>query len=411
MPEVPKRNTSRRQPAYRVSVSAPVALVLLFLLLVLVASMALDVPSNLWSQPGLSELRSEVMAALGLPTPPGPSTAAPLPTPSSPAGGLQAPSVGTWYQVYFTDPKYPDKPNERGEGIDRHLVALINQARHTVDVAAYELDLETVAQALLQAKQRGVAVRLVTDTDNLEEKVIQQLKQSGIPVVDDKRGAIMHNKFIVIDRRYVWTGSWNLTVNCTYRNNNNAIWIDSEALARTYSDKFSQMFDNRRFGPSRPPTAQTQLTIAGTRIENYFSAEDRISERLAPLLRSAQKSIRFLAFSFTDDTLGQILIERAKAGVSVSGVMEQRGADTEHSEYATLRKAGIDVLLDGNPYVMHHKIFVIDESIVVLGSYNFSANADKDNDENILFIYNRDIARQYLDEFERVRKRAAEAKS
>lgn len=408
---MPKRNTSRRQPGYRVSVSAPIALALLFVLLVLVASMALDVPRNLWSQPGLSELRGEVMASVGLPTPPAPATAAPWPTPSSPPGAMQAPSAGTWYQVYFTDPKYPDKPNERGEGIDRHLVALINQAGHSIDVAAYELDLETVAQALLRAKQRGVTVRLVTDTDNLEEKVIQQLKQSGIPVVDDKRGAIMHNKFVVIDGRYVWTGSWNFTVNCTYRNNNNAIWIDSEALARTYSEKFSQMFDKRRFGPSRPPTVQTQLTIAGTRVENYFSAEDRISERLAPLLKGAQKSIRFLAFSFTDDTLGKILIERAKAGVSVSGVMEQRGADTEHSEYGPLRNAGIDVLLDGNPYVMHHKVFVVDESIVVLGSYNFSANADKDNDENILFIYNRDIARQYLDEFERVRKRAAEAKS
>ncbi len=45
--------------------------------------------------------------------------------------------------------------------------------------------------------------------------------------MDDQRGPIMHNKFVVVDNSAVWTGSWNFTDGDTYRLNNNAIKIMS----------------------------------------------------------------------------------------------------------------------------------------------------------------------------------------
>ena len=56
---------------------------------------------------------------------------------------------------------------------------------------------------------------------------------------------------------------------------------------------------------------------------------------------------------------------------------------------------------DGNPGVMHHKVILIDDDIVVTGSFNFSANADDSNDENVVVLRNKDIAALYLQEFER----------
>ena len=64
----------------------------------------------------------------------------------------------------------------------------------------------------------------------------------------------------------------------------------------------------------------------------------------------------------------------------------------------------MDVLRDGNEGLMHHKVMIIDKSIVVMGSYNFTNSAETKNDENLLVIYSEEIAAQFLAEFQRVYK-------
>lgn len=313
------------------------------------------------------------------------------------------PPSGDWYSLYFTTPRYPDKAEYHYGGIDEKLIPVIDRATKTIDLAAYEFDLENVAHALVRAKGRGVTVRMVTDTDNVDEAGVQILKKAKIKVVEDNRSAIMHNKFLVIDGEWVWTGSWNLTVNCTYRNNNNAILIHSPALARNYQTKFNAMFEDQQFGPSRKSgTTTPQLTINGVRVDNYFAPEDKVGSKLVDLVKGAKKSIHFLAFSFTSSDLGQAMRTQAKKGVEVRGVFETRGSDTQYSEYEAMRKAKLDVLTDGNPYTMHHKVIIIDGEIVAFGSYNFTTNADQSNDENLLIIYSPEIAAQFEAEFQRV---------
>ncbi len=416
----PKRSPTPRSAAAR---GLP-GLIVLVALTLLVASAMAGVPTGLWAQPGFAELRGGLLQgqALAATPSPRPPQAAVIPSlvqttqpPSTPEPAQAAGPVTTvgsqgWYHVYFTGPHYPDQASDHKGGIDGRLVDLIASAKRQVDVAAYELDLDTVADALLAANARGVAVRLVTDSDNLEEKAAQRLKQGGIRVVDDQRGAIMHDKFVVVDSKYVWTGSWNLTVNCTYRNDNNAVQIDSEALAGNYAAEFAEMFGGHEFGPRSPAdTAAPQINVEGTLVENYFAPEDHAMDHIIAAVRQARKSVRFMAFSFTDQDLGQALIARAKAGVEVSGVVEKRGSDTEYCQMAPLTRAGLEVLTDGNPYVLHHKVLIIDEQVVVTGSFNFTESADRDNDENVLIIHNADIARLYLEEYQRVRQRALDA--
>ena len=111
-----------------------------------------------------------------------------------------------------------------------------------------------------------------------------------------------------------------------------------------------------------------------------------------------------MAFSFTNDLIGKAMIARAKAGVSVAGVFEKTGSETQYSEFGPMRKAKLDVLQDGNPYVMHHKVIIIDGRTVIFGSFNFTNNADKDNDENLLIIDDPVLARAFEAEFLRVRE-------
>ncbi len=126
-------------------------------------------------------------------------------------------------------------------------------------------------------------------------------------------------------------------------------------------------------------------------------------EHILTAINSAQKSVYFLAYSFTSDELAQALIERAQAGVKVEGVFdEDQYHSNEGTELDRLKSAGLDVRLDSNPRLMHHKVIIIDDQVVITGSYNFSYNAEHNNDENTLIIHNQALAGQYLAEFQKI---------
>jgi phosphatidylserine/phosphatidylglycerophosphate/cardiolipin synthase-like enzyme len=72
------------------------------------------------------------------------------------------------------------------------------------------------------------------------------------------------------------------------------------------------------------------------------------------------------------------------------------------TEYDFFKQAGLDVFIDGNEGQMHHKTMIIDGQIVLTGSYNFSRSAEISNDENVIIIYNEDIAGFFLKEFQRM---------
>ena len=321
--------------------------------------------------------------------------------------GTQA---GDWYEVYFTDPKYPDRPETRHGGVDERFVAFLDSAQRSLDLAIYDFDLDNAADALVRANNRGVTVRMVVDTDTLNntrdaeiQRAIGKVRQAGIPIVGDSRQPIMHNKFVVRDGEEVWTGSWNFTTGDTYRLNNNAARLRSDKLAENYAAEFRKMFDARQFGPNKPAgVPNPQLTIGGAGVENYFAPEDRVAPRIIAHIREAQRSIRFMAFSFTHDGIGQALREKAQAGVSVVGVFERTGSETQFSEFGKLKQAGLEVYQDGNPYAMHHKVFIIDDVKVIFGSYNFSDGADRDNDENLLVVTDAAFARPFIQEFDRI---------
>jgi phosphatidylserine/phosphatidylglycerophosphate/cardiolipin synthase-like enzyme len=96
------------------------------------------------------------------------------------------------------------------------------------------------------------------------------------------------------------------------------------------------------------------------------------------------------------------MIDKAAAGVKVGGVFETTGSQTQYSEFGRMKKAGLDVYTDGSPYTMHHKVIVVDERIVMAGSFNFSSSADHENDENLLVIDDPALARSFKAEYDRV---------
>lgn len=310
---------------------------------------------------------------------------------------------GPWFELYFTDPLNQAVKQITG-GPDGPVVASIDSARLSVDAAIYSLSLDSVRLALIHAFRRGVQVRIVMESDNMDGKDPQALIDAGIPMLGDRQEGLMHDKFVVIDRSIVWTGSMNFTNDGAYSDNNNLIRINSTKVAQDYETEFDEMFVDDKFGAkANTTTPYPRVTIEGTPLDIYFSPDDHVQAALIDLLDNAQSSIYFLAYSFTADPLGEAMRQRAAAGVKVSGVMEaEQVASNAGTEFDAFRAAGLDVRLDGNRGQMHHKVMIIDNQIVVTGSYNFTASAENTNDENLMVIYDPDIAQQYLKEFQRV---------
>jgi len=296
-------------------------------------------------------------------------------------------------EVFFT---------RSGGNPEKELVSFINSAREYVHVAIFELELEDVVRALIDAKRRGVDVRVVMDDRMKRKWATKKLKAEGIPVVFDNRRPYMHNKFVVVDGRAVWSGSMNFKESSVYRNDNNAFIIFSPEVARNYEKEFQEMFSAHLFGPESPRNTHCCFKVSDLYLENYFAPEDSIARRIVEIIGNARKSVRFAAFSFTDDDIGRAMVDAHRRGVEVVGVIEARSVKNKGSEYRRLRRAGIKVLKDGNRYIMHNKYIIVDDSIVITGSYNFSNSARKRNDENVVIFFKPWIAERYVRDFQRI---------
>jgi phosphatidylserine/phosphatidylglycerophosphate/cardiolipin synthase-like enzyme len=216
----------------------------------------------------------------------------------------------------------------------------------------------------------------------------------------------MHQKFIVIDGRYLWMGAMNFAGRDVYCHNNNIVRFDAPQLAANYTAEMDEMFDDGSFGPTSPDnTPNPQLTINGVRMENYFSAEGDVAAILAERVAAAQNEILFMAFSFTHEDIGETMLARAEEGVTVRGVFETTGSNTEFSYFGAMRDAGLDnvqVRQDGNNFLMHHKVIILDQATTIFGSFNFSGAANDSNDENVLIVHDPTFTSHFIEEFNAV---------
>jgi phosphatidylserine/phosphatidylglycerophosphate/cardiolipin synthase-like enzyme len=301
--------------------------------------------------------------------------------------------------VFFT---HPGDPAGAGD-LERALLDSLHGAKNSIDVAMYNFSLRSAADALIDAVRRGVKVRAVLDSDAMDGRAIERLQAGGVELIGDRRESLMHNKFIVIDGELVWTGSLNLTETGMANDNNNFVRLRSADLARLYTDEFNEMFEKDIFSGGSPiPAGQEQVQIGQTQVEVYFAPDDHPSKRLIQLVRGASSSVDFLAYIMTLNGLRDALLSAHKSGLRVRGVFDAGRAGALGSDYDALLKAGVDVRLDGIQGLMHHKVIIIDEETVLLGSYNFTQSADETNDENLLVIHDAAVARQFINEFDRV---------
>ena len=257
----------------------------------------------------------------------------------------------------------------------QQLINLINSAQYSVECAFYELKLPEIINAL-----KNKNAEIITNKDR-------------------NSSALMHNKFCIIDKKIIATGSFNPTFYGNNYNNNNLVIIHSKYLAQNYIDEFEEL-KSKQFG--KGSEVKYPITyLNNIKIQNYFCPEDNCAEHIIGELKKAKHSIHFMAFTFTNNDIANMLAIKLSQNLSVKGIIE-KSRQSKYSKYDFLKFQGANMTYDKNPKTMHHKVFIIDNSTVITGSMNPTASADTRNDENILIIHDKNIAAKFLEEFEKI---------
>jgi len=308
------------------------------------------------------------------------------------------------------------------------VIQKINNAKRSIDVAIYSLSGnvgDNIADALINAKNRGVKVRAIGEYDTRNTTSWTTLINSGIPYINDRFGSndgsgLHHNKFFIIDYRggapdsvWVITGSWNPTDPGTNDDRQNLIELQDVALAGAYTVEFNEEWGSTndipdpqfsRFGSRKLNNTPHNFIIGDVKIQSYFSPSDGTTSRIAKTLSKAERSINGAILTFTRRDLADTVIA-VKNRNRKARIILSNNTDTG-TQYFYLESNGVDIRLKGfSNGLLHHKYAIVDAEplgytpYVITGSHNWSSSAENSNDENTLIIQDELVGNFYLQEF------------
>ena len=131
-------------------------------------------------------------------------------------------------------------------GVRARFIAEINRAQSTMDIAIYSFTADEIRDALIQARNRGVQIRILADSSQAANQGSEIATLEGLGF-NLKRSAgesngIMHNKFMIIDGRLLVTGSYNWSVSAESYNFENAVFIQGSTVIQSYTTDFNRMW-------------------------------------------------------------------------------------------------------------------------------------------------------------------------
>jgi phosphatidylserine/phosphatidylglycerophosphate/cardiolipin synthase-like enzyme len=133
----------------------------------------------------------------------------------------------------------------------------------------------------------------------------------------------------------------------------------------------------------------------------YFSPKGGATEAVVEELDRAQKSILIQAYSFTSKPIAEALLQAHKRGVQIQVILDSSQKTEKYSEADFLLHTGVTVLIDGKHAIAHNKVIIVDDAVVVTGSFNFTKQAEHSNAENLLVIRDPELAQQYTENWRR----------
>ena len=306
------------------------------------------------------------------------------------------------------------------------LARYIGRATQTLDLAIYNWNSAIIRDAVIAAKNRGVRVRIIYEDDNANVSVSQlptTIPRIARPAQPGSTGSsIMHNKFVIIDAEstnpnvpWVWTGSMNWTGAQLATDRNNVIALQDQALARVYAVEFNEMWGSQTatpgtilFGSRKSDNTPHVLNIGGRVVESYFSPTDNVNARLLTTIATADNDLHFESMLITRADLARAIANQVTSrnmAACSDGLVNDTSGTAGFAFRLMQAGLGTRVVLKRVTGIMHHKTLIVDagasqsDPTVFVGSHNWTASADTENDENTLVVHDARVTNRYYQEY------------
>ena len=139
------------------------------------------------------------------------------------------------------------------------------------------------------------------------------------------------------------------------------------------------------------------FTLAKTEV--YFSLSDNPQKEIIKNINQAESFINIAMYIFTDREIALPLVKARERGVKVRLYMDKDQVDYKYSQSRFLVQKGIKTRVSSNNYIMHNKFAIIDNRILLTGSYNWTFSANHRNDENLMVIDDPEIIEIFQNQF------------
>lgn len=326
------------------------------------------------------------------------------------------------------------------------IVDFIDGAQRSLDIAIQEVDDIPIAEAIIRAKERNVRIRIVLEQDYLKERrrlnnpfansnrglepnrlIFAAFLRSNIDVRADYNSGIFHQKFIVRDRKSLLTGSTNFTTTGVESNFNHVIVIHSKANGAAYgiTKKYSREFDELlagKFGKKSDVdwNAPRYEDIGGVKVKCYFAPDNGPEKEIMKQILKATTQIHFAIFTFAASSgIDDTMIVSGNSGIKYKGIFNSQQVNQVWAANRLIHNPLVinpaifefySIGNSGNLGKVHHKLMVIDDRLIIAGSFNYTGPANYINDENIVIIGDleetsagqRDLAISAIAEIDRI---------
>jgi phosphatidylserine/phosphatidylglycerophosphate/cardiolipin synthase-like enzyme len=381
-----------------------------------------------------------------------------------------------------------------GDDLEAQIIAEIDRAEKSIDIAVQEFKLPRIALALAKRQQAGTKVRVIlennystswstfttADVAKLSERergryqefiklvdtdgdgqlsgaeidrrdALKILANAHIPMIDDTANGssgsgLMHHKFMVVDGQQTMVTSANWTLSDvhgdlsrreTRGNLNNLLLIDSAAVAQNFSQEFNLMWGDgpgglpdSQFKAAKPDRVALTVPVGDSLVTIHFSPSAKSQDwamttngLIGQVLGRSKSQTDLALFVFSEAQLGEVLETSAARQVSVKMLIDREFAYRPYSQLLAmlgvapcqanskrriwakpLTTGGVPQLPSGD--LLHHKFAVIDRSMVITGSHNWSAAANYQNDETLLVVESPIVAAHFQREFDQLYRSA-----
>ncbi len=316
------------------------------------------------------------------------------------------------------------------DDLEQVIVDFIDGAAQSLDIAVQEIDSEPIAQAILDARFRHVAVRIflehsylqtdltAKDVDALADDpararaaqweesrpnpgfrtnrdILTAFLRSDIEVHSDLNRDIFHQKFVIRDARSggpapaLLTGSANFTETDTTLNLNHLVIFHNADVADKYEIEFAEIAGGS-FGRQRLGKIPRAYNLGGIPVKVLFAPDHAPELEITKNINKCRDRLDFAIFTFSGSSgIDDAMMMLKRAGIDVRGAIDPEQGRFGWAPTKRLHEAGVDVFLPRKeaPFrKLHHKLMVIDDAAVIAGSFNYTGNANDYNDENIFVI-------------------------